>query len=83
MYVRVVHIMRLVAGILTSYIYRSDTCLCTVGNVYGSLDSGSESVPVQSQGKYSSGWHVQSRLAERGANGGLRHSLLALCQCVP
>jgi hypothetical protein len=41
------------------------TPVCTVGNVYGSRVSGSESVPVRSQGKYSS-WHVQSRLAERG-----------------
>jgi len=44
-------------------------------------------LPVRSQGKYSS-WHVQSRLAEGGGggwgvNGGRRHSLLTLCQCVP
>ena len=35
-----------------------------VSNVYGSRVSGNESVPVRSQGKYSS-WHVQPHFTER------------------
>ena len=56
--------MRIVAGIFTilySQIRATPVSGCTVGNVYGSRVSGSESVPVRSQGKCSS-WHVQSRL---------------------
>ena len=88
MYVRNVPVTRLAAGIvdlLYSRRPRSDICLCVgVANVYGSSVSDSESVPVRSQGKYStSSWHVQPRLAERGVNGGLRHSPsmrpLAIC----
>ena len=43
-----------------SRIYRFEICLKDF-----ELLLGSESVPVRSQGKYSS-WHVQPRLAERG-----------------
>ena len=58
---------------------------------YGSRVNSSESVPSAVRGVKGNtvsvvGMHVQSRLAERGnggVNGRLRHSLLALCQCVP
>ena len=83
MYVRIVPVTRLAAGIVDLLYSQIRHLSLHRRNVYGSRISGSESVPVRSQGKHSS-WHVQPRLAERGeAITPFSPAGLSACQCVP